>query len=384
MEASVSVILLAAGSSTRMGWDKLTLPLAGRTALEYSLLAFLRAGIAGLQEIVIAVSDGTRRPALELAARYGGGGVAIRLAEGGATRGDSVYNALVLCQGDVVAIHDAARCLVSRGIIADSIAGARERGSGVAALPCRDTLWWVETAQTLPREGLQSAQTPQSFARARILEAYEHAKQGGASGTDDASIYRLRWGEVNFTQGGLRNQKLTTREDIPLFEALLGRRLSRSGYGEDTHRLVKGRDLVLGGVKIPFALGLLGHSDADALTHAAIDALLGAAALGDIGSHFPDTDPRYAGACSLELLGHVRALLGKAGYLVGNLDVTVTAQQPKLAPYIPEMRENLARVLCCGLDQISVKATTPEGCGPEGELLCITARCVCSLEEYIL
>lgn len=375
----VTVILLAAGGSSRMGFDKLTLPLCGRTALEYSLLAFLQ---AGAKDILIAVSGLTRPQSQVLAERYGRGEVSIRLVEGGDTRGDSVYNALTQAKGRVVAIHDAARCLVGRNTILESIAGALERGSGVAALAPRDTIWQAE--EVLDRETLLAAQTPQSFDRLRILAAYEAARSAKVSATDDAALYRLHWGKVHFTQGSPRNQKLTTREDIPLFEALLGRRKYRTGFGEDTHRLAQGRALVLGGVDIPFSLGLLGHSDADALTHAAIDALLGAAALGDIGGHFPDTDPRYKDIRSLALLGVVAGLLQENGYCLGNMDATIVAQQPKLAPHIPQMRQNLAQALCCDPSRISIKATTPEGCGPEGELRCITARCVCSLEEYDL
>lgn len=375
MSARVTAILLAAGKSARMGFDKLTLPFGGHTALEYSLLAFLRAGV---EDIVIAVSPATRAHAEELARRQACENRSIRLAEGGDTRGDSVYNALLIAQGEVVAIHDAARCLVSREVILNSIAEALAQGSGVAALPVKDTIWQGD--EVLRRDSLLAAQTPQSFNRERILAAYTYAREAGISATDDASLYCRVYGTVHFTQGSVRNQKLTTKEDIPLFESLLGNRPCRTGYGEDTHRLAAGRALVLGGVEIPFELGLLGHSDADALTHAAIDTLLGAAALGDIGAHFPDTDPRYKDICSLELLAAVNALLREKGFHPGNLDATIIAQQPKLAPYIPQMRESLARVLCCDVDRISVKATTPEGCGPEGALECITVRCVCSLE----
>ncbi|MEA4971219.1 MAG: 2-C-methyl-D-erythritol 2,4-cyclodiphosphate synthase [Candidatus Pelethousia sp.] len=378
MSGGVTAILLAAGSSSRMGFDKLTLPLAGRTALEYALLAFLRADVT---DFLIAVSDATRPLAQSLVERYGKAGPRIRLVEGGAARGESVYNALLLAEGEIVAIHDVARCLVEPSVILDSIAGALARGSGVTALPPRDTIWQGEAA-VLERDTLLAAQTPQSFGRARILAAYEAARQAGICATDDAAIYRRAYGEVHFTPGSPRNQKLTTPADIPLFEALLRSRAHRSGFGEDTHRLVEGRALVLGGAKIPFELGLLGHSDADVLAHAVIDALLGAAALGDIGSHFPDSDPRYKGICSLELLAAVNGLLREKGYLLGNLDATIVAQQPKLAPYIGAMRQNLAHTLCCDVARVSVKATTPEGCGPEGELICITARCVCSLEEY--
>ena len=151
----------------------------------------------------------------------------------------------------------------------------------------------------------------------------------------------------------------------------------RIGHGYDVHRLVEGRDLILGGVNIPYEKGLLGHSDADVLTHAVMDALLGAAALGDIGKHFPDTDPTYKGADSLKLAEHVASLLEKHGYRIGNIDATVIAQAPKLAPHIPTMRQNLAAALGCALDCINVKATTEEHLGFTGQGLGIAAHAVC-------
>lgn len=155
----------------------------------------------------------------------------------------------------------------------------------------------------------------------------------------------------------------------------------RIGHGYDVHRLTENRELILGGVKIPFELGLLGHSDADVLLHAISDALLGAAALGDIGRHFPDTDPRYEGADSLKLLEDVVKMLLDDGYEVNNIDCTIIAQKPKLAPYIPKMRENIARV--CGVDEadINVKATTEEKLGFTGELLGISAHAVCTIKN---
>ena len=155
----------------------------------------------------------------------------------------------------------------------------------------------------------------------------------------------------------------------------------RIGHGYDVHRLVEGRDLILGGVNIPYEKGLLGHSDADVLTHAVMDALLGAAALGDIGKHFPDTDPAYKGADSLKLAEHVAALLANQGYRIGNVDATVIAQAPKLAPHIPLMKQNLARALGCDADQINVKATTEEHLGFTGEGLGIAAHAVCLIER---
>lgn len=155
----------------------------------------------------------------------------------------------------------------------------------------------------------------------------------------------------------------------------------RIGHGYDVHRLVEGRDLILGGVKIEYEKGLLGHSDADVLLHAISDALLGAAALGDIGKHFPDTDEKYKGADSLKLLSEVKKIIENKGYTVGNVDATVIAQRPKLAPFIDKMRENIALALDVKVDKISVKATTEEKLGFTGEGLGISAHAVCLIEE---
>jgi len=155
----------------------------------------------------------------------------------------------------------------------------------------------------------------------------------------------------------------------------------RIGHGYDVHRLVEDRKLILGGVDIPWEKGLLGHSDADVLTHAVMDALLGAAALGDIGQHFPDHDPAFEGADSLVLLAHVVCLIGEHGWRVENVDATIIAQRPKLAPYIPNMREHLARVMGIGLDQVNVKATTEEKLGFTGSGEGIAAHAVCLLER---
>ncbi|MDR0841102.1 MAG: 2-C-methyl-D-erythritol 2,4-cyclodiphosphate synthase [Christensenellaceae bacterium] len=371
----VTGILLAAGASSRMGHPKLTLPLCGHTALERSFMALKSAGIA---DIVIAVCDATRAQAERLAAQ--GGAMVI---EGGQTRGESVYKALSMAQGDIVVIHDAARCLVPGAVIRASIAGAGANGSGVAALRPADTVWQGDAP--LNRDALYLTQTPQAFNRARILAAYESARAEGISATDDAALYARHWGSVHFTGGSPRNIKLTAPEDIPLFEAILkGSAPMRMGYGEDTHRLVQGRKLILGGVDIPFELGLLGHSDADALTHAVMDALLGAAALGDIGRHFPDTDIQYKDICSLKLLARVGTLLREKGYGIGNISATIIAQKPRLAAYMPDMCKRIADALGIEAGRVNIQATTTEGCGKEGRLECITARCVCAIEENLL
>lgn len=190
-------------------------------------------------------------------------------------------------------------------------------------------------------------------------------------------------GRVRLTKSGYHNFKLSTPEDLLLARAMVGERSGamRVGSGYDVHRLAEGRDLILGGVKIPYERGLLGHSDADVLAHAIADGLLGAAALGDIGQLFPDSDPRYAGADSLGLLSTVCGLVRGQGYEIGNIDATLIAQKPKLAPHIPAMRERLAAA--CGLEvgRVSVKATTEEGLGFTGRGEGIAASAVCLLAE---
>ena len=364
-------ILLCAGSSERMGKDKLTLPLSGLTPLERSFRAL---SAAGLDRIVIAVSKQTE-PAAKAAAKDCP--VPVTILKGGASRQESSLLALRQAKGaDVVVIHDAARCLVTPSLLRESARSALQYGSGVSAVPVRDTLRHRGRG-TVDRDGLIMMQTPQAFRYEQILAASESAAREGFLATDDCMIYEHAGFEPHFITGDLMNQKLTYPEDVPFFEQAL--RCPRIGYGEDTHRLADGRALVLGGVTIPFPLGLLGHSDADALMHAIIDALLGAAALGDIGAHFPDSSEEYRGICSLILLERTRFALEGAGYSVENIDATVVAQQPKLAPYIGSMREAIASALNLPIECVSVKATTPEGVGPEGRLECITARCVASI-----
>jgi len=211
----------------------------------------------------------------------------------------------------------------------------------------------------------------------------EEAVAAGRDFTDDCQLFEQAGHPVRLVPGLDTNLKLTTPEDIRLAEALLTDRKEigamRIGHGYDVHKLVEGRPLILGGVSIPWEKGLLGHSDADVLTHAVMDALLGAAALGDIGGLFPDTDPAYAGADSIQLLRQVMARVRQEGYALGNLDVTVLAQQPKLKPYIPAMRACLADACGVPIEQISIKATTEEGLGFTGSGEGMAAHAVCLL-----
>lgn len=372
---TVSAILLAAGSSRRMGDDpggtpinKLLFRFNGKTPVELCAEAFSR----HCDELVFVVSDSTRHEAESVIASLS---IPAKTVSGGDKRQDSVLAGLLAASGDIAAIHDCARALVSDAVIARAIEGALRYGSGAASVPVRDTVRAEATGETVPRDGLRLMQTPQCFERLKLIEAYSAVS---GEHTDDASIWQSAYGSVHLTEGEPANQKLTSKNDIAFFERMATDMAPvRIGIGEDTHRLVSGRKLILGGVEVPFELGLLGHSDADALVHAIIDAMLGAAALGDIGRHFPDSDPQYSGISSIILLQRAAELLSASGYRVINIDSVITAQAPKLSPYIGSMRKTVADAIPhVGIDQISVKATTPEHTGPEGNLECITVRAV--------
>ena len=252
----------------------------------------------------------------------------------------------------------------------------RKYGSGVAATPVTDTIKRVGAddivADTPPRGQLRAVQTPQGFSRALLCRAHAEIAQRC---TDDAALVEQLGVPVHLCPGSPHNLKLTTPEDIALAEFYLSG-MPRIGHGYDAHRLVEGRRFILGGVDIPHEKGLLGHSDADVLLHAIADALLGAAALGDIGRHFPDKDPQYEGISSLILLQKTAEILRNHGFAPMNIDATVIAQRPKLAPHIDQMRENIAAALSLSEEAVSVKATTSEHMGFEGEELGISAHAV--------
>jgi len=282
------------------------------------------------------------------------------MSAGGKERQDSVGEALrrlaEVSSFDYVMIHDGARPYVTDKVIEDSLAAAVRHGAAVAAVPVKDTI--RQGGITLERKNLFSVQTPQTFERRIIIEAYERACSDGYMGTDDGSLVERLGRQVALSPGDYANIKITTKEDLPM--------KYRAGTGYDVHRLEAGRPLILGGVSVPYDKGLLGHSDADVLVHAVMDALLGAAALGDIGRHFPDTDPRYKGISSIKLLVYVGNLLRESGYAVGSIDATVIAEKPKIAAYIDEMRANIAEALRVDIQNVSIKATTTEGLGFTG------------------
>ena len=354
---AVTAIVVAAGASRRMGFDKLSFRLPdGRTVLQTSCDALAaHPAVTGL----VLVCGGNRTECEAIAARCT---KPCTVVQGGATRADSVRSGLAAAEGELVAIHDAARPFVSEAVINAALTAAAADGAGrVAATPDRASLYAV--------------QTPQCFRRSLYLQALSAVTGEKASlVTDDCSLFELAGLPVTLTKGDYANYKITTKEDLQKEKTM------RIGHGYDVHRLVEDRKLILGGVEIPFEKGLLGHSDADVLLHAVMDAVLGAAALGDIGQHFPDNDPAYKGADSLQLTREVAKIIAAHGYKVGNIDATILCQRPKLAPHIPAMREKIADAFGLPVDAVSVKATTEEHLGFTGEGLGISAHAVALIE----
>ncbi len=378
-------IILAGGSGSRMGADrnKVLLELRGEPVITRSVRAF-----SDLADGIVLVSREEDIPVMRAAMTHAGLDAAI--VPGGDTRQASVWNGLCALPPNCthVLIHDGARCLVDEGTIRRCMSSVEECGTGVAAIPAIDTIKQVDAdelaAATLDRNTLRAVQTPQGFDAELIRRAHQSAQADGFLGTDDASLVERLGHPVRLTLGDRKNIKLTTPEDLIMADAFLPRSFPalRIGQGYDVHRLVEGRDLILCGVTVPHTLGLLGHSDADVALHALMDAMLGAMALGDIGKHFPDTDEQYRGISSMKLLEHVAALLENHHARVANCDVTIVAQKPKLLPYIPQMRENIARALQLPLDRVNVKATTTERLAFEGREEGVSAQAVCMVEQF--
>jgi 2-C-methyl-D-erythritol 4-phosphate cytidylyltransferase/2-C-methyl-D-erythritol 2,4-cyclodiphosphate synthase len=373
----VSAILAAGGRGVRLGHaqPKQLLEIAGRPILERSVSLFQQH--PDVDEVIVALPEELVQnpPAYLLNTSK-----PLRVVAGGARRQDSVAAAFrfVSDRADVVVIHDAARPFASHDLIARTIAAAAASGAALAALEARDTVKQAAAGvvnATLDRQTIFLAQTPQAFRRDVLRDAL--AVPGEA--TDEAALAERAGHAVRIVEGEASNIKVTTPDDLVLAEAI-GRggkpaRTGRAGMGYDLHRLVEGRPFILGGVTIPFERGLAGHSDADAVCHAVTDAILGAAGAGDIGRHFSDTDPRWKGASSLDLLRRAVEVVHAEGLDVGNVDATVIVERPKLAPYIDQMRANLAAVLGVSIDRVSIKGKTNEGLGElgRGEALAVHA-----------
>ncbi len=305
---------------------------------------------------------------------------------GGKERQDSVRLGLeAMGKGhpkmDYILIHDGARPFVTTQVIENTLIETFRTGAALAAVPVKDTIKQQtegvkDRIFTLNRSKLYAAQTPQGFEASLIRKAYDLAERQGFSGTDDAQLVEWIGHPVALAQGDYANIKVTTGSDLP--------KQYRAGTGFDVHQLVENRLLILAGVNIPFEKGLLGHSDADVLTHAIMDALLGAAGLGDIGEHFPDTDGTYKDISSMTLLKKVVAQLKEKGFEISNVDATLIAQRPKLAPYKEAMMKNLAEAMGIPFKQINLKATTTEKLGIPGREEGMAAEAICVLTNVLV
>jgi 2-C-methyl-D-erythritol 4-phosphate cytidylyltransferase / 2-C-methyl-D-erythritol 2,4-cyclodiphosphate synthase len=367
----VSAILAAGGRGTRFGLatPKQMLSLGERTILQRSF--DIVDSHDQIDEIVIALPPDLAwsPPAYLISARK-----PVRIVDGGHRRQDSVAKAFaqVSRSARIIVIHDAARPFASADLFTRVIEAAAKGGAAIAALQASDTVKEATAApgvrivaRTIARESVYLAQTPQAFTREVLEQAIALGRDSLGPATDEASLAEQAGHSVRLVDGEATNIKITTPHDLRVSEALLhnGRPQSgipRVGTGYDLHRLEPGRPLIIGGVEIPHETGLAGHSDADVLCHAVTDAILGAAAAGDIGQHFPDTDPKWKGANSIELLKSAVAIVGAAGYAVSNIDAVVIAERPKIAPHIPAMRANLAQAMGIDISAVSVKGKTNE------------------------
>lgn len=377
----------------KTGLPKQFLELAGEPILVRTLVQVL--GVDGLVQVVIAL-PGAHIPMAKSLLESRSWRFPVDCVRGGSNRQESVRRALAHARSDagLILVHDAVRPLCDPGLMNRVLDAARKTGAAVPVIPATETIQRVSRRgrilSTPPREELYAVQTPQCF-RARILESsLDRARAAGFQGTDESSIVRWAGHPVTAVPGAENNIKITHPADLKLAELMLkessastekGSAMIRVGQGIDYHRLVEGRRLTLGGVHVPFEKGLEGHSDADVLTHAVCDALLGAAAMGDIGQHFPDTDPAHRDRPSLEFLGVIRLKLLEAGWIVRNVDAVLVAEKPKIAAFVPEMRRRIAESLGIQREQVSVKATTTEGMNAEGHGDGISAQAVALIER---
>ena len=380
----VSAIIAAAGAGRRLGGavPKQLLELDGRSILERSVDAFAQhPAIAETIVVLPPVLAGS--PPAWLMARS----PRVRVVAGGERRQDSVANGFdaVDASSDVVLVHDAARPFVTADVITRVIAATAAHGAAIAGIGVSDTVKRVEKGtgepvivETVARDTLYLAQTPQGFAH-RVLRDAIALGRSGVEATDEAALAERAGHHVRIVDGARSNMKITTSED---FEAArTAGRTSRVGTGYDLHRLVSGRRLILGGVEIQSDAGPLGHSDGDVVCHAVTDAILGAASAGDIGQHFPDTDPRWKDASSIAMLEQIVRVIAARGFSVVNVDVVVVLERPKLGSRRPEIAASLAAALGIPADAVGVKAKTNEGVDAVGRGEAIAAHAVALLRS---
>ncbi len=379
--AGVAAIIVAAGHGERLGsgGPKAFVEIGGKTLLRRSVEAL--AACPGIAALIVVAPRGW-----EAAARTESDatGKLRAVVTGGASRQDSVRAGLARTRpaDHIVLIHDAARPFADADLVARVIDGAKAHGAAIPVAPLVDTIKRVRAGrigETLGREMLGAAQTPQGFNRRTLLSVYARAARGGATLTDEAMAMEREGLSVAAVEGSGRNFKITTPDDLdrarrmvePVSPAL------RVGHGFDAHRLVAGRPLMLGGIRVPSDVGLLGHSDGDALLHAICDALLGASGLGELGSLFPSGSKAHAGVPSSKFVRDVRARLEGAGLAVVNLDATLIAERPRLAEHLKAMRKNIARLLGVAQTRVSIKVKSADALGAIGRGEGIAAHALC-------
>lgn len=362
----ISLILTCAGKGTRAGFgkNKILQPVSGTPCFLSALNTFIASG--KIDEYVVTANPDDFDLIRSLCPQF------VKIVTGGNTRSESVKNALDAVTGDIVLIHDGARPFVTEKMISDCIDTTLSFGSAIPCLPSINTIVNSEgdnIKEYLGKENICYVQTPQGFISEDIKLAYSLA--GNLSENDDGGIYLRYIKNPRIYLGDPKNVKLTFKDDFDKKEV-------RFGTGFDCHKLIEGRKLVLGGIEIAHEKGLLGHSDADVLTHAVMDAILSGAGLHDIGYYFPDTDQKYKDADSINLLREVLALIGKEGFTVKSISAVIMAEKPKLLKHIPTIKENLADVLGISVGKIGVSATTLEGLGFVGreEGICVHANAV--------
>jgi len=391
-----AAVIAAGGSGIRMNSKvpKQFLEISGKPILLHTI-----EGVSSLDEIIqiVIALPPKHIPKAKSILRHQPIRAEVRCVPGGANRQESVRRGVAHIRQDVdvIMVHDAVRPLCDRGVMERVLDAAWQKGAAVPGLPATETIQRVSEKKrvlsTLPRTQLHAIQTPQGFHAGILKSALERAHKEGFLGTDESSVVRRAGHQVVVVPGSPDNIKITHPLDLDIAELLISKSRQkpegtgmnesgpRIGHGIDYHRLTEGRRLILGGVEIAFEKGLEGHSDADVLAHAVCDAVLGAAGLGDIGVHFPDTDPSNRGRSSLEFLREVKAKIEAAGWRIRNVDATLLAQQPKLAPHMPAMRDNIAESLGMDTAGVNVKATTTEGMNAEGRGEGISAHSIALL-----
>jgi 2-C-methyl-D-erythritol 4-phosphate cytidylyltransferase/2-C-methyl-D-erythritol 2,4-cyclodiphosphate synthase len=373
---TVTALIVAAGKGERLGGDipKQYRPIGGKPVLRWAVEALAEHPSINRVRVVIGAGQD------ELAKRALSGLPVGDLITGGAERSDSVLNGLRVIDDGAVLVHDAARPFCPPAVVDRLLEALEDADGAVPVLPVADTLASGDQVleSSVDRRNLLRVQTPQAFHAEDLLYAYEEAAL--ASATDESTVMLSAGLKVATVEGDPMLEKLTTAADWERAEAILASRLiSRTGMGFDVHGFAGEGPIMLGGIAVPYSRGLAGHSDADVALHAITDALLGAAGLGDIGEHFPPSDPRWKGASSDLFLSHAAELVRRRGGLIDHVDVTIIAEEPKVGPHRAAIRTRIAEILAVSANQISVKATTTEGLGFTGRREGMVAQAVASI-----